>query len=221
MYATLAVASLLVAAPAAAQSLEAAWTSSSFDRLEAPAIRSFPARLAVAERGRGGIPPRRRIGFLQGTLNGSPIHLRWTEMHLRVAGTVNGADVDVRHDAQAREITGTANGGPVRLAVASSPESLSVDGSVAGKTVGYNVDWRARKVTGGAYGKPIELSFQIDGNSWRIHGTAGGSTVELHQAPAESIAKIRGTLQGSEAEVGILHVQLADFFTQLYLLLRP
>src|SRR5687767_8414486 len=94
----LAVLSLFLCWPAAAQSLEGAASGASFDRLSWPALKFSAAQAADEKNDRGGRPPRRRVGTLAGTLNGQPIELRWTEVHHRISGRVNGADVDVRED---------------------------------------------------------------------------------------------------------------------------
>lgn len=215
---------LLIAVPAAAEKLETLAAGSSLDALRLPALRfatqDAPAR--ADDNGRGGRPPRRRIGTLTGTLNGAPIELRFTEVHRRVSGTVNGdAAVDIKAEPELSRITGRAQGGEVALKLLVSEGGVEIEGAVAGRPVSCEIDWKARTVRGEVYGRPLELDYEIDGNEWTITGQAGGARVRLRQAPETGAAHVRGTLQGSEAAVAILHVNLADFLTHFYLLVKP
>ena len=215
---------LLLSLPAAAENLESLAAGSSLNALKLPALR-FATQNADApadDNGRGGRPPRRRIGTLAGTLNGAPIDLRFTEVHRRVTGAVNGdSSVDIKAEPENRRITGRAQGGAVALSLIVGADGVKVEGTVSGRPVRYEIDWKAKTVRGEVYGQPLSLDFTLDGNEWTITGDAGGSRVRLHQAPETGAAHVRGTLQGSEAAVGILHVNLADFLTHFYLLVKP
>jgi hypothetical protein len=207
--------------PASAQSsLEGAATGSGLESVRVPAFKYKAGAAAKDESARRGRPPRRRIGSLEGTLNGERIELRWTEVHHRISGTVNGAEVDVQSRPDLKSIRGSAAGGEVALALLVEQNATRASGAVNGRKVEYAIDWNARSVRGELYGKPLKLDYDFDGMDWTLKGEAAGAAVELRQSPDTGVAKIRGSLQGADATVGIAHVTLADFLTHFFLLVK-